>query len=286
MIDLELFSHAFVQRALIAAVLISIAAGIVGALVVVNRLVFMTGGIAHTAYGGVGTAIYAGWPVLPVTGVFTALAALLLGILSLRRHERTDTLIGIIWAGGMAFGLIMVDLSPGYQAGMMTYLFGSILAVSSQDLWIMAIIDLAIVAAAVYFYRDILSMSFDPVFARTRGIPVTSLYLMLLILVAETVVIMIQVVGLLLVIALLTLPPYLAQHFTRTLGGMMLASGLFALLFSLSGLWVSYHFDIGSGPAIIATATVIYLLIAGSSAAIRRVKRTPDAHQSSPSQSP
>ncbi|MGM0517142.1 MAG: metal ABC transporter permease [Pseudomonadota bacterium] len=272
MIDLELFSHAFVQRALIAAVLISIAAGIVGALVVVNRLVFMTGGIAHTAYGGVGTAIYTGWPVLPVTGVFTALAALLLGVLSLRRRERTDTLIGVIWAGGMAFGLIMVDLSPGYQAGLMTYLFGSILAVSSQDLWIMAVIDLVIVSAAMYYYRDILSFSFDPVFARTRGIPVTGLYLMLLILVAETVVMMIQVVGLLLVIALLTLPPYLAQRFTRTLGGMMVASGLFALLFSVSGLWVSYRFDIGSGPAIIATACVIYLLVAGGSAAIRRVR--------------
>jgi len=273
MIDLELFSHGFVQRALIAAVLISIAAGIVGALVVVNRLVFMTGGIAHTAYGGVGTAIYTGWPVLPVTGVFTAAAALLLGLLSLRRRERTDTLIGVIWAAGMAFGLIMVDLAPGYQAGLMTYLFGSILAVSSQDLWIMAVIDVVIVAAAMYYYRDILSFSFDPVFARTRGIPVTGLYLMLLILVAETVVMMIQVVGLLLVIALLTLPPYLAQRFTRTLGGMMIASGLFALLFSLSGLWVSYRFDIGSGPAIIATASVIYLFVAGSAAIIGRVKK-------------
>lgn len=273
MIDLELFSHAFVQRALIAAVLISIAAGIIGALVVVNRLVFMTGGIAHTAYGGVGTAIYTGWPILPVTGVFTAFAALLLGMLSLRQRERTDTLIGVIWAAGMAFGLIMVDLSPGYQAGMMTYLFGSILAVSSQDLWIMAIIDGVIVIAAMYYYRDVLSMSFDPVFARTRGIPVTGLYLMLLLLVAETVVMMIQVIGLLLVIALLTLPPYLAQRFTRTLGGMMVASSLFALLFSLSGLWVSYRFDLASGPAIIATASTIYLLVAGSSAAIGRMNR-------------
>ncbi|MDG4867717.1 metal ABC transporter permease [Guyparkeria sp. 1SP6A2] len=261
MTPLDLLAQGFVQHALIAAVLVSIAAGIVGALVVVNRLVFMTGGIAHTAYGGVGTAIFFGWPVLPVTGVFTALAALLLGGLTQRRRERTDTLIGVIWAAGMAFGLIMVDLTPGYQAGLMTYLFGSILTVSSVDLWLMAGVDLVILGLALYYYRDLLSFSFDPVFARTRGIPVTGLYFMLLLLVAETVVMMIQVVGLLLVIALLTLPPYLAQRYTRTLGGMMLASSLFSLLFCLAGLMASYWFDIGSGPAIIATACLIYVAV-------------------------
>jgi zinc transport system permease protein len=266
----ELLSQGFVQHALIAALLVSIAAGIVGALVVVNRLVFMTGGIAHTAYGGVGTAIFFGLPVLPITGIFTAGAALLLGMLTLKRRERTDTLIGVIWAAGMAFGLILVELTPGYQAGLMTYLFGSILTVGSAELWLMAAIDALILGLAVYYYRDLLSFSFDPVFARTRGIPVTGLYLMLLLLIAETVVIMIQVVGLLLVIALLTLPPYLAQRYTRTLGGLMVGSALFSLLFCLAGLYASYWFDIGSGPAIIATACLIYLLIVGGSALLPR----------------
>ncbi|MCL7743859.1 metal ABC transporter permease [Guyparkeria hydrothermalis] len=269
----DLFSQGFVQHALIAAVLVSIAAGIVGALVVVNRLVFMTGGIAHTAYGGVGTAIFLGLPVLPVTGLFTAAAALLLGGLTIRRRERTDTLIGVIWAAGMAFGLILVDLTPGYQAGLMTYLFGSILTVGSLELWLMAGIDALILGLALYYYRDLLSFSFDPVFARTRGIPVTGLYLMLLLLIAETVVMMIQVVGLLLVIALLTLPPYLAQRYTRTLGGMMLASGLFSLLFCLTGLYASYWFDIGSGPAIIATASLLYLSIVGIETLLSRASR-------------
>lgn len=269
----DLLSQGFVQHALTAAVLVSIAAGIVGALVVVNRLVFMTGGIAHTAYGGVGSAIFLGLPVLPVTGVFTAGAALLLGGLSLRRRERTDTLIGVIWAAGMAFGLILVDLTPGYQAGLMTYLFGSILTVGSLELWLMAGIDALILGLALYYYRDLLSFSFDPVFARTRGIPVTGLYLMLLLLIAETVVMMIQVVGLLLVIALLTLPPYLAQRYTRTLGGMMLVSGLFSLLFCLAGLYASYWFDIGSGPAIIATGSLLYLAIVGGETLVSRTMR-------------
>ena len=268
----ELLSQGFVQHALIAAVLVSIAAGIVGALVVVNRLVFMTGGIAHTAYGGVGTAIFLGLPVLPTTGLFTAFAALLLGGLTLKRRERTDTLIGVIWAAGMAFGLILVDLTPGYQAGLMTYLFGSILTVGSLELTLMAAIDVLIVGLAIYYYRDLLSFSFDPVFARTRGIPVTGLYLMLLLLIAESVVMMIQVVGLLLVIALLTLPPYLAQLYTRTLGGMMLVSASFSLLFCLSGLYASYWFDIGSGPAIIATACVIYLLLVGGHSIARHLR--------------
>ncbi|KTG15909.1 MULTISPECIES: metal ABC transporter permease [unclassified Guyparkeria] len=269
----DLLSQGFVQHALIAAVLVSIAAGIVGALVVVNRLVFMTGGIAHTAYGGVGTAIFFGLPVLPITAVFTAGAALLLGGLTVRQRERTDTLIGVIWAAGMAFGLILVDLSPGYQAGLMTYLFGSILTVGSPELWLMAAIDALILGLAVYYYRDLLSFSFDPVFARTRGIPVTGLYLMLLLLVAETVVMMIQVVGLLLVIALLTLPPYLAQRYTRTLGGMMALSAGLSLLFSLAGLYASYWFDIGSGPAIIATASVLYLGVVLSESVWTRLRK-------------
>jgi len=259
----ELLSQGFVQHALVAAVLVSLAAGIVGALVVVNRLVFMTGGIAHTAYGGVGTAIFLGLPVLPITAVFTAGAALILGGLSVKRRERTDTLIGVIWAAGMAFGLILVDLSPGYQVGLMTYLFGSILTVGVRELWLMGGIDALVLGLTLYYYRDLLSFSFDPVFARTRGIPVTGLYLMLLMLVAQTVVMMIQVVGLLLVIALLTLPPYLAQRYTRTLGGMMALSAGLSLLFCLVGLYTSYWFDIGSGPAIIATASVIYLFVVG-----------------------
>lgn len=271
---LDLLNQGFVQHALIAALLVSIAAGIVGALVVVNRLVFMTGGIAHTAYGGVGAAIFLGLPVLPVTAVFTGAAALLLGGLTIKRREQTDTLIGVIWAAGMAFGLILVDITPGYQAGLMTYLFGSILTVGTPELWLMAGIDALILGLALYYYRDLLSFSFDPVFARTRGIPVTGLYLMLLLLIAETVVMMIQVVGLLLVIALLTLPPYLAQRYTRTLGGMMLVSSLFSLLFCLAGLYASYWFDIGSGPAIIATACVIYLAIAGTSGMVGRLKRS------------
>jgi len=256
----ELLAQTFVQHALLAALLVSIACGMIGALVVVNRLVFMAGGIAHSAYGGVGLAFYTGLPVLPITGAFTAGAALLLGLVTRRQRERTDTLIGVIWAGGMAFGIILLNLTPGYNTDLMSYLFGSILTVPERDLWLMLGADALILALVLYYFRDLLSFSFDPDFARSRGIPVDGLHLMLLVLVAETVVMMLQVVGLILVIALLTIPPYLAERHTRSLAGMMLAAGFWSLVSCVAGLAAAYLLDISSGASIVATACVIYLV--------------------------
>jgi zinc transport system permease protein len=247
------------QHALLAALLVSVACGVIGALVVVNRLIFMAGGIAHSAYGGVGLAIFLGAPVLPTAGAFTAGAAVLLGVLTQKKRERTDTLIGVIWAAGMAFGIIMINLTPGYNVGLMSYLFGSILTVPDVDLWIMLGLDVLIVGLTLFYYRDILSFSFDPDFARSRGIPVRWLYFMLLIMVAEAVVMMIQVVGLVLVIALLTLPPYLAERHTRSLAGLMIASAVWSFIFCVGGLVIAYLFDLSSGASIIATACAFYL---------------------------
>lgn len=269
----ELLEQTFVQHALLAALLVSIACGVIGALVVVNRLVFMAGGIAHSAYGGVGLAFYTSLPVLPTTGVFTGAAALLLGFVNRRRPERTDTLIGVIWAGGMAFGIILLNLTPGYNTDLMSYLFGSILTVSTLDLWLMIGADVLIVVLTLYYFRDILSLSFDPDFARSRGIPVDGLHLMLMVLIAETVVMMLQVVGLILVIALLTIPPYLAERHTRSLGGMMLAAGLWSLVFCVAGLWVAYLTDISSGACIVATACAVYLVFVATQALWRRLRR-------------
>jgi zinc transport system permease protein len=269
----ELLAQTFVQHALLAALLVSIACGVIGALVVVNRLVFMAGGIAHSAYGGVGLAFYAGLPVLPTTGVFTGAAALLLGLVTRRRRERTDTLIGVIWAGGMAFGIILLNLTPGYNTDLMSYLFGSILTVPAHDLWLMFGADALIVALTLYYFRDILSLSFDPDYARSRGIPVDGLHLMLLVLVAETVVMMLQVVGLILVIALLTIPPYLAERHTRSLVGMMLGAGLWSLVFCVVGLGAAYVFDISSGASIVATACLIYLTFVAVQSAWRKLGR-------------
>lgn len=258
-----LLSQTFIQHALIATALISIACGIIGVLVMTNRLVFMAGGIAHTAYGGVGLAFFSKWPVLPTTGIFTGFSAILLGWLSRKREERTDTLIGVLWAAGMAIGVILIDLTPGYGVNLMSYLFGSILTISTSTLWLMTSIDIVIVLLISYYFRDLLSTSFDPEFAKTRGIPVTGLRLMLLVLIAETVVMMLQAVGLILVMALLTIPPYIAERHTKKLVSQMIAAMIWGLLFCIGGLIMSFYFNINSGPAIVAIACACYLILAG-----------------------
>ncbi|MDD3500590.1 MAG: metal ABC transporter permease, partial [Sulfurovum sp.] len=134
---IEALSYGFIQHALIAGVLVSLASGIIGSLIVVNRMVFLAGGIAHASYGGIGMAVFLGLPIFIGASLFAVAAALLVSVLTLKKRERIDTFIGLIWAVGMAIGVILIDITPGYNVDMMSYLFGSILAVSSEDLYFM-----------------------------------------------------------------------------------------------------------------------------------------------------
>ncbi len=252
---IEALSYEFIQNAVFAAILASIACGLIGTMVVVNRMVFLAGGVAHTAYGGVGLAFFAGLPVMPCTIAFTLGASLLMANFTFRQRRQTETIIGMFWAAGMAFGIILMDFTPGYQVNLMSYLFGSILTVSSFDILIMGILDIFLLLAILVFYKDFEAMSFDEEFALSRGAPVKSLYFILLAMIAVSVVMVIQVVGLILVIALLTIPPYLAQLCISSLGHMMLKSILWSLAFCLIGLGMAYYFDLTSGASIIAVAT-------------------------------
>jgi len=257
---IELLQFDFMQNALVAGLLASIICGIVGTLVVVNRIVFISGGIAHASYGGVGLAFFFGLPILPVTTVFTLFTALIMAMVTLRARERSDTVIGVLWAAGMALGIILLDLSPGYNVDLMSYLFGSILAVPRSDLWIMS--GLAAVVLLVVFacYRGFQVMSFDEEFARSRGVPVGVLHFVLIALVGLSVVMIIRVVGLILVIALLTIPPFIAERRTRSLSAMMLVSTLLSVAFTVVGLLVSAMADITSGATIIAVAAISFFL--------------------------
>jgi zinc transport system permease protein len=274
----EILALPFMQNALAAALLVSIACGLIGTLVVVNRLVLLSGGIAHTAYGGVGLALYAGWPVLPTTLGFTAGAALLLGALTHKRRERADAVIGALWSAGMALGIILINLTPGYAADVMSYLFGSILTVSRADLAYMTALNLVMLATVLAFYRPIFAMSFDEDFARSRGVATDALYLVLLALVALSVVVLIQVVGLILVIALLTIPPAAAEKHTRSLHTMMAAAVGWGALYCAVGLWVSFVFDLNSGASIVAAASAGYLLVSATHRLlVRRAAAEPTA---------
>ena len=261
---LDLFELQFMQNALLAGLLVSFTAGIIGSLIVVNRMVFLAGGIAHTSYGGIGMAVYFGLPIFLGASIFAVLAALLMAFITLHQRERIDTFIGLIWAVGMAIGIILVDLTPGYNVDLMSYLFGSILAVSNEDIQYMSILLFVIVSIVTLFYREILAVSYDSQYASLRGINIKLFYTIILVLSALTVVIAIKVVGLILVIALLTIPIYIGEKLSNSLGFMMFLSGVLSSIFTIIGLYISYTFDITSGASIIivsAISLMIFLLI-------------------------
>lgn len=271
---IEALQFEFMRNALLAGVLVSIACGVIGTYVVLNRMVFISAGVAHAAYGGVGLGYLLG--ISPAVGAmgFSLLAALGMGAVQRKSGERADTLIGVMWAVGMAIGIILLDLTPGYKADLMSYLFGSILTVPTWDLGIMLALDAAILVLAILFHKELVAVSFDESFARVQNVPVDRIYLTLILLIALTVVMMMRVVGLILVIALITMPAAISAMFTRDLRKMMVVAGMLGVVFTTTGLWVSYTFDVTSGAAIILTAATGYLL-ALTARRLRR-PRSPD----------
>ncbi len=257
---LEALQYDFIQNAIIAGILVSIAAGIIGSLVVVNKITFLAGGIAHSSYGGIGLAIFLGIPVLFGATVFAIATAIIIAGLTLTKRNRIDSIIGIMWALGMAIGIIFVDLTPGYNVDLMSYLFGSIIAVSNEDITYLVLLDILIIGLVVVFYKQILAVSYDSEFASLRGINVKFFYTLILILASLSVVAAIKVVGLILVIALLTIPTYLAEIFAKKLSTMMIVSAILATLFTIVGLGISYFYDISSGASIIVVGVVSLLI--------------------------
>lgn len=261
---MEVLSLPFMQHAVLAAVLAAVCCGVMGTLVVANRMVFLAGGAAHAAYGGVGLAAFCLLPVLPVTVAFTVLAALAMAAVTLRRIQDTETVIGVLWAAGMALGIILLDLTPGYKPDLMSYLFGSIIAVPTADLYALAGLDLILVGATLRHYNGFVAMAFDREFAAVRGAPVTFLHYLLTALAAVSVVLSIRVAGLILVIALLTVAPSLAMRRAASLGRAMVWASLMNMVFCLAGLALAYRFDLTSGAAIIAVASAAYFLSLGA----------------------
>ena len=252
--------HAFLQSALVAGLLASVACGVVGTYVVVKRIGYLAGGISHAVLGGMGAAYFLGAD--PMGGALAAalLAAALTGWVTLRRREQEDTLISAIWAVGMALGVLFISRTPGYSVDLMSYLFGNILMVRVRDLWVMAGVNAAILGTVALLYKQFLAVCFDEELARLRGVPVELTYLTLLALVAVTVVILIKVVGLILVIALLTLPAAIARQYVTTLPAMMVVSALLGGLFTSGGLTLSYGPDLPAGSTMVVVAGTAYLL--------------------------
>ena len=260
---IEALQFEFMQNALLAGFLASLICGVMGTLVVVNRIVFLSGGIAHAAFGGIGLAFFFGWHYMVGTIGFSLAAAIIMAAITLKAKHRADTIIGVIWAVGMALGIILLDLTPGYNVDLMSYLFGSILTVPDSDLWMMFGVGIAILTIVIYFYNDYLALSYDEEFAQIRGVHVKPLYFLMIVMLAVGIVMIIQVVGLILVIALLTIPPYIAEKYSKSLIRMMLLASLLSAIFTVTGLWLSYALNLTSGASIILVAGIGFTISFG-----------------------
>ncbi len=250
----------FIRHAFMAGLLASLLCGVIGTLVVINRLVFLSGGIAHAAYGGIGVSVFLGIPFLAGTLGFSLAAALVMAAVTLNARHRSDTVVGVIWAVGMALGIVLIDLTPGYHVDLMSYLFGSILTVGRLDLFVLSGAGVFVVLVVTYFYHDLSAMAFDEEFARLRGVPVRGLYFLLVCMVAVCVVFIIRVVGLILVMALMTIPPYMAEGYARSLRSMMVLAVVLSALLTTGGLCLSFAFNLTSGAAIILTAGAAFFI--------------------------
>ena len=246
LLDLEFF-----RNALLAGALASVLCGVVGTFVVLKRLVSISGGVAHAAFGGLGAAYWAGLePRLGAVVVATA-SAVGLGFLDGRRARGQDAAIGVLWAVGMAVGLVFLHLTPGYAPNLLGFLFGNILMVSPADLWLALGADVVVLALLALYGKELVAVAFDEECARLQGVPVRLYSILLLVLVALSVVVLLQLVGIVLVIALLTIPPLIAQRLARSLAATVATSIAIGLVLTTGGLLISYRLDLPSGPTMV-----------------------------------
>lgn len=256
----------FLQMALWAALLASFASGVIGSFVVVKRIAFIAGSISHSVLGGMGFALWLQrtyhivW-LDPLIGAFAGsiLSALIIGWIHLHYRQREDAVIAAVWSTGMAIGVIFLSITPGTNVELMNFLFGNILWIHSKDLWMLGVLDGAILLLVALYYRRLLALCFDEEQALLQGVAVKRLYLLLLSLVAVSIVLLIQIIGTILVIALLTIPALVANLFTRKLHVMMGTAAAICALFCFLGLGVSYSLDWPPGATIALLSALVYL---------------------------
>ncbi|MGI6437848.1 MAG: metal ABC transporter permease [Sphaerochaeta sp.] len=268
----------FIRNALFAGILSSILFGILGSVVTVKRIAGLAGAISHAVLGGIGIALYLSATGIvpnlsPMVGaiIFALLSAFLIGAVSLKSKQREDTVIQAIWAIGMSIGVLFMAKTPGYTDPS-SYLFGNILLISSRDLILLAILDVIVLFLAWRFYPQIEATSFDEEFAAVRGIPTQTVFLIILSVTAVAVVLLQTFVGIVMVIAMLTLPAGTAGYTARNLASMMLLSTLYSLLFSAGGLVVGWSLDLPVGAVVVVLSGLVFLGFA--TVAVIRKKRS------------
>lgn len=259
MVD-AIFKYTFLQNAIISAALASIICGIIGTIIVEKKLVMLSGGIAHASFGGIGMGYFLN--IEPIIGALIFAVASSFGVVTIKEKSKvnTDTIIGMFWVLGMALGIIFISLTPGYPPDISSYLFGDILTVSKMDIYIMATLDFIVIFMVIGFFNHIKSYLFDKEFSNVIGINVKLIEYIIFLFIAFSVVVLIRIVGIMLVIALLTVPPAISKLFTYDLKKIMGLSIVFGLFFSLLGLFISYKLHIASGATIIIVAVCSYVI--------------------------
>jgi zinc transport system permease protein len=268
---IEFLQNPFVLSAFFAIVLASLAAGVTGSYVVVKRISYMGGGISHTVLGGIGISVYLSRvyalpffsPLLGAT-LFAVFSALLIGKIHLRNREREDTIISALWAVGMAIGILFISITPGYVGELSNYLVGNLLWVTQEELTLLFFLDLIVLGICAWNHKRFLALCVDETQTYLQGVPVERLYLTLLVIIALTIVLLVQVVGIILAMVLLTIPPAIANMFSRKLSHIMILSALLCLLFGTAGLFLSYAFDWPVGSSISLTAGITYFVLFSS----------------------
>ncbi len=264
-----IFKYEFLQNAVIASILSGIVCGIIGVIISQKKMLMLGGGIAHTAYGGVGLGYLLGFEPILGAGIFAIVSALILGGIRRKNSVFTDITISLLWALGMASGIFFTSLMSGYPPDINSYLFGNILSITKNDLYLMAIFTLITVLAITIFYCDWKAYLFDKEFAKIIGIKTAILENLLLILTSLCIIVLIRAVGIILIIALLSAPSAVAFLFSKRLKNQIIIASVFCIMFCIVGLILSYNFGIPSGASIVFVAVITFFIFS----IIKKIKR-------------
>lgn len=258
---MEIFEYSFFRNALIGLVLVSLASAVIGTYVVARRQLFVTGGVTHASFGGLGLGYYLGMNPIVMAGVFAVTAALGVEWMSARQRIRRDSAISVVWALGMAIGVLFIFLTPGYVPELQSFLFGNILTITHTDLWAFGLYDALLLLVLAVLFRPIVTCAFDPDFARTISMPVMLINGMMSVLVSVCIVLTLKLIGIMLLMSLFSIPQMIAEVFTSRLRPMMLLAAAVSLVCSITGLFVSYFTNIPASATIVITLIVAYAAV-------------------------
>lgn len=277
MID-AILNYTFMQNALIAAILASVVTGIIGTIAIEKKLISMSGGIAHASFGGIGLGYWLGFE--PIWGglLFAIGASGLISSISRNKKIKADTLTGILWSFGMALGILFISLTPGYMPDMTSYLFGDILSISKSAILSMSIFTAVILLLFVMLYNYWIVYLFDEEYAKARKINVRFIRILVYLMIPVGIIVLIRIVGIILTIALMTIPTSIAKLFFKSFGKVVASSILISMFFCVAGLVVSYYVNIPSGVCIILISTVVYLLLFFAKSAVQKRIHTRRMH--------